>query len=762
MRFLLFILFVFRLSVQAQIPAIGNWREHLPWQNALALAQGDELYCATTYAVFSVDNEGAITRYSKTNGLSDIGISTIAWDASSQQLIIAYTNSNIDIVKNGTVKNIGDILRSNIPAAKNINHIYCSNKLAYLSTSLGIIVVDLVKYEIKDTWLIGNNGSFVSCKSFTEANGFWFAATEQGLKRIAANHPNPANFANWSNLGRNNIEQLASINQQLFVQEADTVFTLSGNNFIPLYTSNGWTISHLNNSNNHLLVCQQTTQGNSRVIQLTSNGQLVRTLQVAGVISAPKQAIMVDNDIWVADYFGGLSKHNNSVSRFIPNGPPDKADGPLQFYGNNLTVAAGSVNSAWNYQYNRNGLYFFDGNVWSSKSSFNTLALDSVLDFITLAPSTLNNQIWAGSYGGGLVGFSNNQIQIFKQNSSLQPAIGDPGSYRISGLSVDKEQNIWIANYGTAEQLHVRKPNGSFKAFAIPFSLFDNAISTLIADKEGLVWMVSPRGNGLIVYQPNQIDNLADDRWKFFRAGNNNGNLPSNNVFCISSDKNNLLWIGTDKGLALLNCPQNSFSINCNAVQPIIQQGPFAGLALQNETIQHIAIDGANRKWIATNNGAWLLNPDCDKVEAYFNQTNSGLLSNRVTAIAVHPQSGEVFFCTANGICSYRGTATDASASNSHVLVFPNPVPPQYKGTIAISGLPENSLVKIAEPNGKLVHQTRSLGGQAIWNGFNYKGQRPASGVYLVFARTDEGCCFITMGLKMAISKPSKEPTASA
>jgi hypothetical protein len=48
-------------------------------------------------------------------------------------------------------------------------------------------------------------------------------------------------------------------------------------------------------------------------------------------------------------------------------------------------------------------------------------------------------------------------------------------------------------------------------------------------------------------------------------------------------------------------------------------------------------------------------------------------------------------------------------------------------------------VVKITELNGRLVYQTRALGGQAIWNGHNYKGDKAASGVYLVLVRDDSG-----------------------
>ena len=105
---------------------------------------------------------------------------------------------------------------------------------------------------------------------------------------------------------------------------------------------------------------------------------------------------------------------------------------------------------------------------------------------------------------------------------------------------------------------------------------------------------------------------------------------------------------------------------------------------------------------------------------------------NEVRSIAVEAKSGEVFFQTASGLVSFRSTATQGSESRATVQVFPNPVPPGYSGTIAIRGLADQSTVKITELDGRLVFETRSLGGQAVWNGRNYKGQPVASGVYLV------------------------------
>lgn len=155
--------------------------------------------------------------------------------------------------------------------------------------------------------------------------------------------------------------------------------------------------------------------------------------------------------------------------------------------------------------------------------------------------------------------------------------------------------------------------------------------------------------------------------------------------------------------------------------------------------VQCIAVDGANRKWVGTKNGLWLLSQDGTSIVYRFTSDNSPLLNNDIRKLTIDPHTGEVFIATAMGICSFRSTATEGAPSNQNVLVFPNPVPPGYNGTIAIKGLTNNALVKIAELNGRLVYQTRALGGQAIWDGRTYLGNKVASGIYLVIVRSDSG-----------------------
>ena len=744
---IIIVLFTFHLSPFTALaqPPIGYWREHLNYQNTIQVLKGDKIYCATQTNLFSIDATNEIERYSKITGLNEIGVSCIGWDDLTQQLVIAYNNSGLDLLKEGIVQNISAVKRSTISGNKSIYNIFCRGGLAYLSSGLGIIVADLNKFEIKDTWFIGSTGNQIKVNAFTTDGTYFYAATDEGLKRAAVNSNNLADYKNWLNLSGNNglnagaVKNILFTNSKVIAQKNDSLFIFNNNNWTLLYADAAWPIVNSNASSNNLTVCQRTTAGASRVIELDISGKIIKTIAQAGIISFPQNAWIDNSSIWVADLYGGLSNFSSAVQRYIPNGPLGTATGDMLFQNNVLYAAAGTVDAAWNYTYNRNGVYSFSNDVWDDKGYYNTAGLDSVLDFITLAADPRDQSIWAGSYGGGLVNINADKVKIYKQNY-LQPAIGDITSYRVSGLAFDQNNNLWMSNYAAPQDLKVLKADGTWKSFTIPFTHTENALSQIVIDDANQLWMVSPRNNGVFCYHyGSSIDATSDDQWKYFQTGIGTGNLPSNNVYCLAKDKNGFIWIGTDHGIAVVQCAGSVFQQKCDAILPIIKQDQFAGYLFQNETVQSIAVDGANRKWVGTKNGLWLVSAEGDKILYNFTADNSALLDNDVKKLSIDPQTGEVFIATFTGICSFRSTATEGGETNSNVLVFPNPVPPNYNGTIAIRGLADNSLVKIAELNGRLVYQTRALGGQAVWDGKNYNGTKALSGVYLVIVRNDDG-----------------------
>lgn len=733
------------------LPPIGAWKEYLPYNSAIDVAAGDDkIFCATSYSLFTVDltgNPTSIERLSKITGLSETGISAINYDETHHKLFIAYSNSNIDIVYRNDIFNIPDIKRKNISGDKTIYNIYPLNNNYYLSTGLGIIVIDGDRYEIKDSWFIGNNGNSVKVNEFTSDGNYFYAATEEGLKSISVT-ADPANYLNWQLLSGTNglpagsCKNVITVNNKIFVLKNDSVFSFDGSSWNFFY-SNGNEITAIDPVGNKIAVCHKLSGPVSNVVILNADGSVDRTIQQNGVTPFPRKIIFYNNDYWIADQFNALSEFSsgpNAVEVYSPGSPEGIASGEMIKYNDVFYATAGEVNSSWNYQYNGNGVYRFKNGEWTNFNRFHYPVLDSMLDFITVTVDPRDESVWTGSFGGGLLHIKPDEsFEIFKQNSPLQAPPLDPTSYRVAGLSFDGQKNLWISNFGSPQPLIVRKPDGTWKSFSLPFGLTENALSQIVGDDNNQLWIVSPLENGLVCYNyGNSIDDVNDDHWKLYRSGTGNGNLPSNNVLCIAKDKNGFIWVGTDNGIGIIQCTQDIFSGGCEAIIPIVQNGNFAGYLFAGENVQSIAVDGADRKWVATNNGVWLISADGEEVLQHFTEDNSMLLDNNVKKITIDGKTGEVFFATAKGICSFRSTATEGTETSSNILVFPNPVPPGYTGTIAIRGLAENSIVKITELNGRLVYETRALGGQAVWNGKDYKGRQISTGIYLVLVSTDD------------------------
>ncbi len=141
-----------------------------------------------------------IDRYSKVNGLSEAGISAMGLNETGDQLVIGYNNSLIDVLENKMVHRIDAIKNSPITGDKRINHILSYGQQAYLSTGLGIMVINLAKYEVKDTYIIGNTGNKVRVNGMAVGGAFFYAATDEGLKKAGVNGNNLADFRSWQNI----------------------------------------------------------------------------------------------------------------------------------------------------------------------------------------------------------------------------------------------------------------------------------------------------------------------------------------------------------------------------------------------------------------------------------------------------------------------------------------------------------------------------------------------------------------------------------
>ena len=742
---------------------IGQWRMHIPYNKAVSVAEGNgKVFCASKYGLFSTaKNDGSLERYSRASGLSDFEISSIRYNASAGVLVIAYENSNIDLLYNdNSIVNLSDIKRTNIVGNKSINSIFFRGRLAYLSCGFGIVVVDLDRKEIKDTYYIGPNGSAIQVHDLTADDVFFYAATDNGIYKAAINDPFIYNYAQWNKdttLIRpgGKYTSIAFFSNRIFTVNADLP---SGNDTIMVYNGSSWTglvypSDHdlrVSTYLNHLMIKVSYTidafdESMNRTHRM-DNGRYPNTAPKDGFVSA-------DNIFWIADYNNGLIKYSlpYNYEKLTPNGPNSSTVFAMASVDDDLWVASGAINLQAATGLNT-GVYHLSDNSWmtfdkTNDPIYNSLGYFSDVECVAIDPSD-SKHAFVGTWGSGLLEYRDHGVVMVydSSNSPIQPIdVASPGYNLIAvgGVAFDNDKNLWVANCRTPSPVCLRRPDGSWKSFSLPSQFSINYFYGLIIDDFDQKWIIArgPNAVGLIVFNENDIDNPNDDSYKMLTKTAGSGNLPSIGVYSFAKDKDGAIWIGTDQGVAVIYNPGSVFAgSNFDAQQILIEQDGHTQYLLETETVLATAVDGANRKWFGTlSAGVFLMSADGTQQLQHFTFDNSPLLSNLVSSIAINDNTGEVFFGTDKGIVSYRSDATAGGESCEGTLVFPNPVTHDYKGPIAIKGLVNNADVKITDITGAMVYHAKAKGGEAIWYGNNFKGERAHTGVYLVYATNDDG-----------------------
>ena len=697
-------------SAQSSIGPLGQWREHYNNKSVQYVVKGNDLYGATTNQVFSIDAKNNIQFLGKSNGLHEIEIAAIAWDPIQSQLIITYKNSNIDIVKGDEIFSIADIYLSKVYANKKINSIQILGPWALVSTHFGIAVVDLIKYEIKDTWFANNNRqATITYQTISTADSL-YALTEEGLFSTALKNYY-INSNQWKKInGYTGIKKLSTYNNIVYAIGSKNIYQLPKTD--PIYQSSNDSIRNAYAHKEGLYIIKSDGT-NGSLLNLNTNNTITNILDKT-YLSIPVDLTIDQNNIWIADSLNGLILKNTETKNILLGGPSEKIKGTGFVNSNYLLAPFGA---------NKGGFSSYSGAGWKNYTQLNGVNLP-VLTAASIDP--IDNSWWFASAASFLhYNITSNSIE------TISPSTVN-GNF--TQIQFSKEGIFWALQDG---QGLIQKQDNKWTSIPFPQNFLKNGLKNMVVNHQGQAWMPGPANQGLYVYQSNKYFGTAS--WKQLNTAKSSGNLPSSNVLSVALDNAGAVWVGTDNGIGIFNCGDISKDV-CDAYLPTIKNSNgFLGLLLQRESVNCIAVDGANRKWVGTQNGAWLLSADGSSIIEHFTKNNSPLPNDTILQILIEPQYGNVFFNTASEMVSYRGFATDGTTNQNEIKIFPNPVAPNYNGPIAFRGLVENALVKITDISGSLVFETRALGGQAIWNGKSLAGSKVATGIYLVFVRDDIG-----------------------
>lgn len=718
----------------AQELPIGYWRDHLPFNKVIDMIMHDDMiYCATPYSLFSYNKiDGHLKRITKNNGLTDAGITKIAYSEEHKLMIVIYSNSNIDIIKDDRVINVPDILLDQLTGDKSIYNIHINDDLAFLSCGYGISVMDLVKYKIKETYFIGYNGGQIKVNDIAVANDTIYAATQKGLYKAYKKAFNLLSYEYWnldstSFLINKNITHVESFNGKLIIN----LVSSSSINTLYVFNNNTWEERSIYNSGN----LRSMTALNDNLV-ITKWHYTARFKDILGTgyykwydeIDPNIAYVEQDSVFWIGDNVKGIVHYNNdsAYENYYPNGPFSNNVYRMYYISGKIWVASGMVNSTFIKLYNKDGVFVYDGMDWSRIDLYLT---DTADDILVMTPTSIDaTKIFVGAYGKGIFEFENDAI-INKYGKPDFPFD------KVSGLAMDSEGTLWVSNFiHKLIAMDADKNCTIYDLASLTNSSFMESSDILIDDFDQK-WIVMPRDNNIIVFKDGKAKKLSNS------VGN--GNIPGTNVYCLAKDKDGKIWLGTNEGLAVFYTPENVFEegMSYDAERIIIEQDGYAQYLMETEAIKAITVDGANRKWVGTaNSGVYLFSADGQQLIHHFTKDNSPLYSDAIQSIVINHSNGEVFFGTDLGIISYKSDAIEGGSKHeSTVYAYPNPVFPGYDGVVAVKGLVNNAHVTITDVAGNLIYKTTALGGQAIWNGKNMNGERPNSGVYLVFSTNDDG-----------------------
>lgn len=750
----LLILCLFAANFAVGQPAVGQWRDHFSFNKAVALAPAHgRIYTAYEQCVGYYDfDDDAVGRMTKVDYLSDAGIAKIAYDSLTRCLVVAYTNSNIDIIHDEATHNISDLKRSEIAGDKAIYAIRFYNRRAYIACGIGILIIDLDRYEIESTCQIGIGGGVTPVFDLAFDGSHIYAATLQGIRTIGKNDRFPNIADRWimdstSRLSGRRIALLA-VNGGTLLAAAET-FDPSQRQ---LYRADGaGDFAIIDSGDIRSLRC---ADGYTTVAYADGISIYNPTYALSAHYDSftwgdllPNDAIRDrDGSLWIAHGWAGLIHlmPDKTSQTFNPQGNVSDDVASLTVFNDATYLCPGGKTSTYANKWYNGTLYTFKEGLWNQLT--HNAANDTLIDFLSATVNPKNSeQIAAASWGYGIAEINDNQIIDVYNESNTNGAIeayrsGTWRHVRIGAVAYDKSGNLWATNSLVNKGLVVHYADGGWQGFETAKMIGNNEIDHIVCDSvRGFKW-ITGKSNRIFVH---------DGESKMAYVSPNNGSkLETNRVNCLVQDRKGDLWIGTDKGIKVIFDGYNAFGnggngelapVNCSNI--IISNGEFVEYLMAYEDVQCIAVDGANRKWVGTaNNGLYLLSATGLEELNHFTTVNSPLPSNQIVALAVQPLSGEVFIGTASGTMGYRGTATYASSQPSdEVHAFPNPIRPDYNGPIAIKGFTNNALVHITDIAGHVVFSTQAFGGQAIWNGCTNEGKRVGSGVYYVFASDSEG-----------------------
>lgn len=732
------------------------WQGYFSYNDIRDLSQSPTtIFAASENALFSKNISTSQMKTTNTiDGLSGQTITALHYSTTSNKTLVGYENGLMILINeaDGTMLNIVDIINKQLPVnIKKINHFMEYKGIVYVSCDFGIVQFNLATMQFGDTYFIGDNGAEISVTQTAVYNGYIYASTNNGIRRADISNKNLIDYNQWTLIAGGSWSSIETFDTELFaINTSGNVHKYNTNaNSFAGYLQLPQASIDMRSTANYLII----TTPNSVNIYNTQMGlaRQINSNQITGINPSFTCATSIGDVVYIGTKENGLINTIISTTSAFENntpiGPSRNNVFALQTTSTSLWAVYGGYSADYNpYTYNSYNLNTYGISKYSSTGWLN-IPYEKVFGAKSMTRITINpndeNQVFISSFYSGLLKIVNDIPKILYNltNSGLEsmvdPKVPNLVDIRINGAAFDKSGNIWVTNSRIKNGLKVLNLNGQWQSFPVDKILnLTESVSygRMAIDKNGTKWLTTNR-DGVIGF------NEKINKFKKITTGVDTGNLPIYDARAIAVDNKNQLWIGTTKGLRILPNAGSFLTedkLNTNAI--IILDNNLAQELLYEQFITDIVVDGSNNKWIGTaDSGVFLVSQNGQETKYHFTTSNSPLPSNIINDIDINSTTGEVFIATAKGLVSFKGIATTASEDLSNVYVYPNPVRPEYDGTVKIAGLLDKANIKITDIEGNLVYETTCEGGTIEWDTTAFGKYKVASGVYMIFVSAQDG-----------------------
>ncbi|MBQ9822348.1 MAG: hypothetical protein IJM58_09515 [Muribaculaceae bacterium] len=732
--------------------AVGNWQFHSAFGgDVTAVADAKNwVYYLASGNLFRLDKQTDENEaLSIVNDLTDMVIKQVYYNSDKDYLVVVYTNSNIDIIESdGSVVNMPEIKDAVMTLSKAINDVTFAPGVIYLATDFGYVVVDDNKFVVKESHLYGK-----SLSSVAQVGKMLLLCSDEVI---------------YYGLADEYHEQLDAFD--VANKKGQRIWPISDSTF---YCMTGWTFFATMNVQadghasfkTHTLIENKATQ-----LQNAKDGFLLYVTNLSQCYKADKEGrnlTLIESDgeicssnpngdgtIWAAGPLG-LHDLEDATNYYLPNALT--TDRPFWMSYNKATDLLYVSSPSTNYFFTDNKstvVNTYDGMTWDDVTPDGAPVNGSFqIMFMPGEPDTYFLSTWQK----GLFKVVNDEIALI-YDASNSPMMKEQGAMHPI-TTIDRNGNVWVVqSFENPDHPVMVLPASKSKANAVTINDWITPnIEGLNSGHTKNASLISTRNSAYDI----KIFNDGDYKMPII-MWNSNGEISSRPqqvmlselidqdgqpfswlyIMCFTEDLNGIVWMGSTEGVISFN-PAQAFSNNFRVNHIKVPRNDGTGMAdylLNGIQVNDIAVDGANRKWIATqSSGLFLVSADGTQIIKKFNTTNSPLATNTVYRVCCNPNSNSIYITTPVGLYEYFSDSSPAESNYSNIYAYPNPVRPDYTGDVTITGMMDNSLIKIADASGNVIRQLKSTGGMATWDCCNQYGERVKTGVYMVLCSRANG-----------------------